>query len=137
MWVKYDSSETFNWEETLSYSEELTYARYNDWRLPNARELQSLVDYNRAPDTLNPETIESAIDTIFNITETKSWFWSSTTHLEGLGPSAAVYLVFGRATGYMSSLTGEKIYMNDHGAGVQRSDPKSEDPEDYAGGLSP
>lgn len=34
-----------SWEDALSYCENLTYAGYSDWRLPNKNELASLVDY--------------------------------------------------------------------------------------------
>ena len=39
--------------------------RYNDWRLPNAKEMQSIVDYSRVPDA----TGSAAIDPVFSITE--------------------------------------------------------------------
>ena len=35
------------WHDALSYCENLTYAGYSDWRLPNSNELASLVDYDR------------------------------------------------------------------------------------------
>ncbi|MHA1686427.1 MAG: Lcl C-terminal domain-containing protein [Candidatus Heimdallarchaeaceae archaeon] len=137
MWMKYDSGEAMNWQEALEYAESLSYAGYSDWRLPNAKELQSIVDYTRAPDALDLASRGPAIDPIFNTSNPEAWYWSSTTHLEGPGSSAAVYIAFGRAMGYMPSPTGEKVYMNVHGAGAQRSDPKSGDPNDYAGGLGP
>jgi hypothetical protein len=36
-----------SWSNALVYCEGLTYGGYGDWRLPNVRELQSLVDYGR------------------------------------------------------------------------------------------
>ena len=47
MWTKADSGGTANWEKALGYPKKLKYARYDDWRLPNAKELQSIVDYTR------------------------------------------------------------------------------------------
>jgi len=69
MWQQDTGPVNYNWKEALSYCENLTLAGYNDWRLPSANELQSLVDYSR----YNP-----SIDTIFSNT-VSSFYWSSTT----------------------------------------------------------
>ncbi len=73
------------------------------------------------------------------MTDGEAWFWSSTTHLEGPGRQggAAAYVAFGRALGSMPGPGGRREPMNVHGAGAQRSDPKSGDPARYAGGLGP
>ena len=139
MWARADSGRTMNWQQALAYCENLKLAGHDDWRLPNAKELQSIVDYTRAPDARRPDRRGAAIDPVFGITDTESWFWSSTTHLDGrrLG-RRAVYVAFGRATGYMPDRrTGLKRKLNVHGAGAQRSDPKSGDPGDWAGGFGP
>lgn len=49
MWVK-DTvvagiSGTYDWANAISTCDTLSYASHNDWRLPNFRELESLVDY--------------------------------------------------------------------------------------------
>jgi hypothetical protein len=136
MWMQNDSGTTMNWEGALSYCENLEYAGYDDWRLPNAKELQSIVDYNRAPDAADPAQQGPAIDPIFDLTEAESWFWTSTTLLEappnmGTGSQAA-YVTFGQAFGVQNG-----NLINVHGAGAQRSDPKSGDPADWAGGHGP
>lgn len=41
---------TYTWKEALSYCEELTLAGESDWRLPNSKELRSLVDYHQIAD---------------------------------------------------------------------------------------
>ena len=43
-----DSAQIDSWKEALSYCENLEYAGYDDWRLPNKNELLSLVDYSKA-----------------------------------------------------------------------------------------
>ncbi|MGD9643708.1 MAG: DUF1566 domain-containing protein [Elusimicrobiales bacterium] len=43
--VPYTSSHT--WQGALSLCEGLTYAGFSDWRLPNVRELMSIVDYGK------------------------------------------------------------------------------------------
>ncbi len=136
MWMESDSNYTMDWEEALSYAQNLNYAGFDDWRLPNAKEMQSIVDYTCAPDAAEITHQGAAIDPIFDITETESWFWTSTTLLEaprhmGTG-SHAVYITFGQAFGIIDG-----SLINVHGAGAQRSDPKSGDPDDWKDGSGP
>ena len=109
------------------------YLGHDDWRLPNAKELQSIVDYTRAPAV----THSPPIDPVFQTTRLPDGeypcFWSSTTHLDGPADrqgTAAVYLAFGRALGWTQFPPGqgERHLLDVHGAGAQRSDPKSGDP---------
>ena len=65
MWQKADDGISRDWEDALEYSENLELASFNDWRLPNAKELQSIVDYTRSPQT----TKSPAINPIFDTTE--------------------------------------------------------------------
>lgn len=128
MWQKADDGIGRNWQESLEYAENLELSEYTDWRLPNAKELQSIVDYSRSPQTTN----SPAIDNIFETTEIMDpdgnsgqypFFWTSTTHLDGINPyTSAVYICFGEGQGKMND-----ILMDVHGAGCQRSDPKSGD----------
>lgn len=143
MWMQDDSGEAMNWSDALQWSESLETAGYEDWRLPDAKELQSIVDYTRSPAT----TDSAAIDQIFNISTITDeggeinypFFWSSTTHISSSrGGKTAVYVAFGEALGFMSDMrTGEITLMDVHGAGAQRSDSKIGDPEDYATGHGP
>lgn len=142
MWAKVDSKRTMNWEAALKYATHLKLAGHADWRLPNAKELQSIVDYSRAPDASSSSKRTAAIDPIFSITQTESYFWTSTTHLDGVRYyDRAVYLAFGQAMGYFSPphRNQSKKYINVHGAGAQRSDPKSGNPKSskYASGFGP
>ncbi|MCP4600334.1 MAG: DUF1566 domain-containing protein [Proteobacteria bacterium] len=132
MWMKADSGMTMKWGDALSYAENLVSAGYDDWRLPNTKELQSIVDYTHAPDATDQSASGPAIDPIFSLTETESWFWTSTTHNDnGFG----IYVCIGQASAYNSN-TGE-FTVNAHGAGAQRSDPKRGEPTDYPQGLGP
>ena len=133
MWAQADSGMTMDWETALAYAESNSLAGYSDWRLPSAKELQSLVDYSRSPGT----TGTAAIDLLFSATQITNmageadfpWYWSGTTHLKSSGSAAyGVYVCFGRGMGTMDS--GVTI-IDVHGAGCQRSDPKSGDPADY------
>lgn len=131
MWQKADSGKGMNWEKALEYAENLELGDYNDWRLPNVKELQSIVDYTRSVQTAN----SAAIDPVFEITEIKDpegkkqypYFWTSTTHHDGPNPyDSAAYIAFGEAQGKMHGRL-----MDVHGAGAQRSDPKIGIKEDY------
>ncbi len=136
MWTRADSVKGLDWEHALAYAEALDTAGHDDWRLPNAKELQSIVDYSRVP----------AIDPVFEISKLDDgeapFFWSSTTHLDGppdrRGP-AAVYVAFGRALGWMRIPPGaaQPRLLDVHGAGAQRSDPKSGDPAESPFGRGP
>ncbi len=129
MWMQNDSGKGMNWQAALKYAEGLDYGGYSDWRLPNAKELQYIVDYSCSPDT----TDSPAIDPIFKTTSIKNeagkkdfpFFWTSTTHLDGPQPGAnAAYVSFGRAIGQMRG-----TIMDVHGAGAQRSDRKKGSPQ--------
>lgn len=132
MWTRDDSGTGMDWETALAYAESSMAAGYSDWRLPNAKELQSLVDYTRSPET----TQSAAIDPIFNATEITNlagesdypWYWSSTTHEKFDGDAGyGTYICFGRGLGAFSG--GDVVDV--HGAGCQRSDPKTGNPDDY------
>ena len=136
MWAKADSGKGLNWEQALAYAAGLKLAGHRDWRLPNAKELQSIADYTRCP----------AIDPMFQLTQLGDgeypFYWSSTTHLDGppdRAGSAAIYVAFGRALGWMQIPpgSGQVRLMDVHGAGAQRSDPKAGDPADFPHGRGP
>ena len=121
-WQKNDSGKGLNWEQALAYAANLK----GGWRLPNAKELQSIVDYTRV----------SAIAPIFQASKLPDgetpFYWSSTTHVGGPPDrqgGAAVYIAFGRALGWIH---GE--WRDVHGAGAQRSDPKTGNPADFPHG---
>jgi hypothetical protein len=141
MWTKADSAKAMNWQEALAWCENLKLAGRDDWRLPNAKELQSIVDYTRAPDATDPARRSPAIAPVFSMTDPEGWFWSGTTHLEAgrVVGTRAIYVAFGRATGFMPGPDGVRRSMNVHGAGAQRSDPKSGDPKSpmYVNGQGP
>ncbi len=130
VWMQTDSGMELDWSDALAYCEDLSYAGVNDWRLPNAKELQSIVDYTRAPEATDPAQQGVALDPIFEVTEIESWYWSSTTLNEGMGDG--IYVTFGQAFGEQN---GE---LNDvHGAGSQRSDPKAENTARRETGTAP
>lgn len=60
-----------SWQEALAYCEGCTEAGYADWRLPNIRELESIVDWTE---------YEPAIDTVFDCRSFS--YWSSSTNAD-------------------------------------------------------
>lgn len=139
MWTKSDSGTAMTWESALAWAQARNAEKFlghDDWRVPDAKELQSIVDYRRSPDTSG----SAAIDPVFNCTAIRNesgsvdypWYWTSTTHAGyspfGSAGSYAVYIAFGRGTGWMKRDNDVFYTLTDvHGAGAQRSDPKSGD----------
>ncbi len=148
MWSKADSGEGMNWEQALEYAQELNeinYLGYSDWRIPNAKELHTILDYCRSPQS----TQSAAIDPVFDISSIRDergkqdypYFWTSTTHVNAnRGGASAVYICFGEALGYIE---GKKrkgrtgILLDVHGAGSQRADNKIGKAPDYTTAISP
>ena len=134
MWMKADSGRPMNWQDALAYAENLRLAGFDDWRLPDAKELHGIVDYSRAPDAADPARRSPAIAPVFTLTDPESWFWTGTSH--GDNTAFAVYVCFGRGLSVMKTPDGRQV--NAHGAGALRSDPKTGDPERWrATGLGP
>jgi hypothetical protein len=115
---------SLTWQEALDFAENVTYAGHDDWRLPNAKELHSLLDYTRSPDGTGSPAIVPLFDCapIFNEAgeDDYPFYWSSTTFEPGFD---AIYIAFGRGLGYMDFGGGAQFY-DVHGAGCQRTDPK-------------
>ncbi|OJF76335.1 MAG: hypothetical protein BKP49_07630 [Treponema sp. CETP13] len=124
-WTQELSDASMVWEDADDYCDSLTTGGYDDWRLPNIKELQSIVDYSGS---------FPAIDTsVFNITEIVNeagnkdypYFWSSTSNPyidkhddPAEGYCYAWYVAFGYAVDH----DGEDM----HGAGAVRFDTKTE-----------
>lgn len=143
MWLQEDSKEAMLWQDALAYGEAFTFAGYSDWKVPDAKELQSIVDYSRSLATSNSAAIDPMFSSSIIVDEgghiNYPFYWSSTTHLDGksLG-SAAVYIAFGEALGFMPSPFNQDVSLLDvHGAGAQRSDPKLGSASDYPVGFGP
>jgi hypothetical protein len=179
MWSKADSGQGMNWRDALAWAQKKNAEKFlghDDWRLPSVKELQSIVDYTRSPET----THTPAIDPSFHCTRITNearqadypYYWSATTHAGFRGGEAAMYVAFGRAAGWMSprgmvggppdrrggfgrgpgfgpgpdgppgagpqgAQAGDYHYVNVHGAGAQRSDPKAGDPAMFPHGRGP
>jgi hypothetical protein len=128
MWIQDDNGEGIDWEAALSYAENSTYAGHSDWRLPNVKELQSIVDYGYSPSATDATKVGPAIDPLFSCTpivneagnDDYGYYWTSTSaHFTTGEPYYyAWYVAFGMA------VNGEGIDF--HGAGGVRFDTKEE-----------
>ncbi len=77
----YALGSAFSWEKAFLAVEAINqekYSGYSDWRLPNVKELQSIVDYG---------SFEPAINSAFFPNTKSEFYWTSTTY--GPNPEAA------------------------------------------------
>ncbi|MFH1140062.1 MAG: DUF1566 domain-containing protein [Pseudomonadota bacterium] len=121
------------WKEALNYIRELNRTRrlgYDDWRLPNRRELRSLISYQTRKPAL---PAGHPFENVF-----LGWYWSSTTsavnkdyawyvHLEGgrmfYGNKRQTYLVWpARGPGY--PVLPQTVRGGEFGLGVARPLPR-------------
>jgi hypothetical protein len=88
VWQRATPAKMYTWEEALTYCNKLILAGYNDWRLPDVNELQSIADYDRH---------DPSIDSIFSGT-VPSNYWTSTTNPNN--PSSAWNVSFSNGMVY-------------------------------------
>jgi hypothetical protein len=79
-----DNGTTPTWTVALSFCEALNFGGYSDWRLPNVRELMSIMNYGASP----PPAINAAY---FPNTATSNYYWSSTTSMTSYSYAWGVY----------------------------------------------
>jgi hypothetical protein len=143
MWSKDDSKRGMSIAEAEAWIKGLNankYLGYADWRLPTCKELHSIVDYTRSPTATQSAAINAlfSVSTITNEAGEKDYpcYWTSTTHgtvpRPGPAGSAGIYIAFGRAMGFMFGK-----WTDVHGAGAQRSDPKTGNPANFPKGRGP
>jgi len=70
IWQQQDDGINRTWQDALAYCEDFFWGGRDDWRLPNIRELKSIVDYTE---------IGPSIDSRFFSNTVSSDYWSSTT----------------------------------------------------------
>ncbi len=78
-WQNNNPDTTHTWQDALAYCETLSLDDKTDWRMPNIRELKSLLDYNRYYPAVNPILLSHS-----------SSYWSATTVANESQPSAWV-----------------------------------------------
>jgi hypothetical protein len=128
MWATNDNLEGIDWEDALSYAENSELAGYDDWRLPNVKELQGIVDYSYSPSATDVSQQGPAINPIFDCTaivneagaSDYAYYWTSTSanFTSGEPYYYAWYVAFGMAVNAEG--------LDFHGAGAVRFDTKYE-----------
>ncbi|WP_372744691.1 DUF1566 domain-containing protein [Lutibacter sp.] len=136
MWSKSDNKKGVDWKNALVYAEESELAGYSDWRLPNVKELQGIVDYSYAPGAKDNSLNRAAINPLFSSSEIKNengdkdfpYYWTSTSaRFQKEKPYFyAWYVAFGRAVNAKG--------IDSHGAGAVRFDTKHENGPASEGG---
>jgi len=100
MWTKdaQQISGTKTWSDALTACNNLDFASYTDWRLPNVRELKSLIDYGRYIPALPSEHYFTNVQSEI--------YWSSTTYASFTSGAWIVYMGIGlvRYDDFKSSL---------------------------------
>jgi hypothetical protein len=83
-------------QEALQYCESLEFAGHDDWRLPNVRELLSIVDYG---------CYGPAMDPAFSAESSWSspWYWSSSSYVEFPDHAWLVYFDLGNVSNISKS----------------------------------
>ena len=67
----------YSWDNALAYCNALTLASYTDWRLPNIKELHSIVDATK--------TTDPTINTGYFTDTQAAYYWSGTTFVDTMG----------------------------------------------------
>lgn len=132
MWAQDDSGEGLVWKDALAYAEDSELADYTDWRLPNIKELQGIVDYSYSPTATDADNVGPAIDPLFNCSLYTGddttydvdypYYWSSTSAYFSTsepGYYYGWYVAFGAAV--------NDDGLDFHGAGAVRFDTKDID----------
>jgi hypothetical protein len=91
---------TYTWQNSLAHCQNLTWAGYGDWYLPNVDELDSIVDVRRSFPAVEPSAFPGTPNAAF---------WSSTSN--AASPSFAWLVAFNRGMVFYGGL--DKTNPND------------------------
>jgi hypothetical protein len=90
LWEQSQSTQVMDWQSALNYCQSQVTGGYSDWRLPNKKELESLVDFSRDSPAINPAFgINSGLD---------HNFWASTTSADENSQAWLVHFYLGHSS---------------------------------------
>ena len=92
-WQQQGGNTKRGWTEAVSYCQELSLGGKTDWRLPDIKELQSIVDYR---------IVSPAIDTRIFF-GTLGYSWSATITASDSGKAWSVYFTPGEIISFIKS----------------------------------
>ncbi|OON99856.1 MAG: hypothetical protein ATN35_10760 [Epulopiscium sp. Nele67-Bin004] len=115
MWMSADMGIAVDWETALVTAQSTEFAGYDDWRLPDVKELQTLLDYSGSYPAIDPEyfTYTTLEDNEF------FYYWTSTSAYFSTADPTNYYAWY-VAFGYAIDDNGEDY----HGAGGVRFSQK-------------
>jgi hypothetical protein len=86
MWQRTSFEIKMNWQKALSNCENLSFAGYNDWRLPTLEELRSIVNYINTKPAINKAVFPNTLS---------AFCWSSTSYADSTGCAWGVRFNYG------------------------------------------
>jgi len=88
MWQREDDGVSREWGDAVAYCQDLDLGGHSDWRLPDVKELKSVVDHSRYSPAIDTEAFPGT-------KSNTSCYWSSSTHVYYPGYAWAVYFSSG------------------------------------------
>ncbi len=109
MWQQGNVSENMNWKDSLAYCENLSFAGYDDWRMPTREELRSIAYYGNSGPAIKPYYFPAT---------NSSYYWSATTYVKSTGSVWHVNFTNGDA------VLGGKTTSSYHVRAVRSGEPR-------------
>ena len=108
-----DKDITYTWKDALAYCENLLLASYDDWRLPNPKEFERLVDLGSS---------SPAVDTTYFPNTNNGLYWTGTT-CSGCHKMKAFAIDFTDGELYYGNKYRNDIYYENYSRCVRHPDP--------------
>ena len=78
----YGDADFYDWQEALEAADELDFANYSDWRLPNIKELASLVARDRYSPSINNTIFPNTLPDVYWSSSPRNWAYSSSWSID-------------------------------------------------------